>query len=365
MKTGGFWRWFPVAAMALIVVVLGAALLLRMDLVGYDLLRAVGEPIALASFLLLHVIPQNLLPAAALALLIWDGWRLSKLTQQALVLEQIKMVVISAVLAIQYTKLSMIGSQLPSATARSALGAFGAAAIGFSVVFVVTLLRYLAERKRLLAEITPATNPAVANSSADRQPLIRRVALPLAAVACALFGLWMIAPLGERSPSTKEEIGQSPRNKPSEQGYRQEIVEPITVGPRPAPAGAAAGESGNASLPEGLRFSWQRGANNWEPAFIRQDPEGNFWWRGQRVSVSDPLLHAFAVDGPAVKPDAAEGLLFFHKDVLSHLFRTLASTPSPDLPAEIFVDQVGEQIALHVPGPAGSPERTLLVSAQL
>ena len=43
MKTGGFWRWFPVAAMALIVVVLGAALLLRMDLVGYDLLRAVGD----------------------------------------------------------------------------------------------------------------------------------------------------------------------------------------------------------------------------------------------------------------------------------------------------------------------------------
>lgn len=333
--------------------------------------KSVTEPLHLLKVLCFEILPANLLIVGALALLLLDSHSLAKAAPHAAsrLFEQTKMVVISAVLWAQYTKLTGLASTLANATTGAILGAFGAAALGFAAVFIITLRRYLADRSRILSEIrNRSRHPQRDLAERSSFSWIRPVAIGSALVAVVIGGglvAWILFPSARSAeePQQKPVSAESPKPRPVT--FQQEVVEHLTVGAQAQHGEGSLGESGQASLPEGLRFSWESGGLGWEPAFIKRSRDGTYWWRGQRIQGNAAILKAFALDGPAVRPDSSDGFLFFHRDVLARLHAQLSGLGGEAQQAIVSVDRQGDDVVLRIAGNSTQPVQTIVITARL
>jgi hypothetical protein len=329
--------------------------------------KSITEPLRLLRVLMLDVIPANLVWIAAVLWLLVDKGHLSRLAPQLaeVISERVKMTIVMGLLAIQYTKLTSVGALSKSETTSAILAAFGAASIGFTVAWVLTAQRYLAMRAAILRLGQPVENEEVVAPQRSWPPkrfLYGGVAA-VVAVAVMLF-LWAPSPGAPEHQKTISPKGVPPPTEPLH--YNQELVERLTVGSQPKDmirGGNSAGERGD--LPEGLRFNWKQDNAGWEPAFIKRARDGSYWWRGQRVAAGDPILKAFALEGPAVRPDAAEGILYFHKDVLSAIYHALMDQGLHQANPSISVDRQGSDVVLKISSAGNRPSQTIIISANI
>lgn len=343
---------------------------------GAIVAKSFTEPFRLLQVFALEIAPANLVVIAFVGSVLIDSFSLGRRAPRfaAKVFEQTTMLVLSAVLCGQYLKISGLASTIPNASTAAILGAFGLAGIGFAAIFAIKLQRYFAMRREIQHEIAAGRRePRRLPLDEPRSPWPLRVGVGAVVLALlVLLGSRFTSPVpadnpagaaAKPSPTAVEAAQQKVRLAPEPKPVRvaQEAVERITVGAQAKRGDGGAGESGDAALPSGLRFSWVSGAQGYEPAFVKRTRDGNYYWRGQRLPPNAPMLAAFALDGPAVRPDGENALLFFHRDVLTSLHGALAGQATPASRPSVAVDRDGNDVVLRITN-AGHQPQTIVVS---
>lgn len=345
---------------------------------GATVAKSFREPLRLLRVLTLEIAPANLVVIAFVGSVLIDSFSLGRRAPRftTKLFEQTTMVVLSGVLTGQYLKLCGLASTIGNASTAAILGAFGLAGIGFAAIFTIKVQRYIALRREILHQIAADRRKSCpAQYAGHRNPWSTRVAIGLGTVALlsllvARFPSATASPANEDATAKQEsnttENTQQKRSTARESKpvrMTQEKVERITVGAQAKRGDGAAEESGHASLPSGLRFSWMTGGQGfgYEPAFVKRARDGAYYWRGQRLPPNSPMLAAFALDGPAVRPDGENALLFFHRDVLSSLNGALTGSLTPTARPSVAVDRDGNDVVLRITS-AGRQPQTIIVS---
>ena len=338
--------------------------------------KSFTEPLRLLRALALEIAPANLVAIAFVGSVLIDSFSLGRRAPQfaTSLFEQTTMVVLSGVLCGQYLKISGLASTIANSSTAAILGAFGLAGIGFAAIFAIKVQRYIALRRQILHRIAADRRDSRHEQyAAQRSPWPARLTVGVLTVALLALAATRF-PSGVASSET-ESAGTKPETKttdaeqhkrptaPESKAVRiaQETVERITVGAQAKPGNGTAEQSGEASLPSGLRFSWASGGQGYEPAFVKRARDGAYYWRGQRLPPNSPMLGAFALDGPAVRPDGEYALLFFHRDVLASLHGALAGHVTPTARPSIAVDRDGNDVVLRITN-AGRQPQTIIVS---
>ncbi|MBI5769807.1 MAG: hypothetical protein HZA93_18670 [Verrucomicrobia bacterium] len=355
--------------------VFAAASLGGPDSVGV-LAKSLTEPARLVRVLLLEIAPANLVVIGFVAWILLDSFSLARRMPPAAsrLFQEATMLILAAVLTGQYLKLSALASTTTNTSTAAILSAFGLAAIGFASILVIKTRRYLTVRGEVIGQLGSRRRDHGRLPVASPNPWLRRIAITAAAGVLIALVLSRLPHAAASSEGTEAPVQKSDLHEPASQQrvvaksepvrVQQETIERITVGAQAKSGTGPAGETGDASLPSGLRFSWQSGGNGYEPAFIKRTRDGNYWWRGQRVPPNATLLRAFALDGtgPAVRPDGENSsLLFFHRDVLSRLHNALAGQLSESSHPSVSVDRDGTDVVLRITA-SGKSAQTLVVS---
>jgi hypothetical protein len=362
---------YPCAGVALLVLTLAATPPLQ-ALVVTALKTSVAEPLSLLAIFFGKVIRDNLLVVGGAVWLAWDISRIRRLVPADRgeevdgLAERVKMIVVLGMLALQYTKIVGLTTAFAGKPTAGILGAFGAAAAGFTAVFALTISGYARERRRLLSFAGgPAVVPTASAASVVTLSIPRW--LPKAALGTgATIGLLLLLLWpGERLFSPAEPLPAKPappplpkKPEPPKVAYTQENFDVVEVSDESA---TNSQETDTQPLPEGLRFDWANGGSGWEPAFILRDGTGTYWKNAHQLAPDSEVLRAFATEGPFVQPDRRRGVLVFHRDVLAQLRTALRNDSAKDPVNSVSVDSQRGLVLLSFPATAKREARTILV----
>lgn len=375
----------PVAYGLFFLLLLGFAVLFAFTPLGgtdgvETVTRSFTEPIRLLRVLLLDIAPSNLVVIAFVGCVLIESFSLARRLPDAAtrIFEQATMLVLSGVLCGQYLKLAALAPSIPNPSTAAILGAFGLAAVGFASILTIKVRRFLAMRSEIMQQLDAAQGECAEPPGAlGRRKGWGRIAIAIgASAALAVLIVHVNTPtLPSAHEGTKTASVENTSTAPATQRrttaepqpvrVQQETIERITVGAQAKHGNGPQGETGDATLPSGLRFTWASGGQGYEPAFVKRARDGSYYWRGQRVPTNAPILTAFALDGPAVRPNGENALLFFHRDVLASLHGALAGQLANAAQSSVAVDRDGRDVVLRITGTGKSPQSIVVSPANL